>query len=205
MDEPQPGPKTTFLHEWIEGHWQMLACARDASRHFVGHQNVRPRTSRLGLGAVLGHSEMKNSSLGTWIKALAVRFQEPRIGQWPFMGMASSRVVVCGLAVILLGMSACGAQLGATTGASRSPTPCSQYRAFSLSLAKDTGGEVSPIAAAQWFATHGGVWTDIPTTGWSVIDSSESSTSVQSGSFTLDVWQGSDGTWQVASGKDAAC
>ncbi len=121
------------------------------------------------------------------------------------MGMASSRVLLCGLAVILVGMSACGAHPGARTGASGSPTPCSHYRAFSLSLAKDTGGEVSPIAAAQWFATHGGVWSDIPTTGWSVIGSSQSSTSVQSGSFTLDVWQGPDGTWQVASGKDATC
>jgi hypothetical protein len=32
-----------------------------------------------------------------------------------------------------------------------------------------------------------------------------SSTSVQSGSFTLEVLQGPDGTWQVASGTDAAC
>ena len=152
-----------------------------------------------------GARQNEDLRLGTRIKALAVRFQEPRIGQWRFMGMASSRVLLCGLAVILVGM-----RPAALTRALRQARPDPPRRVLITGHSaspwpKDTGGEVSPIAAAQWFATHGGVWSDIPTTGWSVIDSSQSSTSVQSGSFTLDVWQGPDGTWQVASGKDATC
>ena len=119
--------------------------------------------------------------------------------------MTYSRVLLCELLVILVGTSACGAQVGTKTSPSGSSTPCSQSRAFSLSLADDTGGEISPVAAAQWFAAHGGVWSDLPASGWSVTGSSGSSKSVQSGSFTLEVWQGADGTWQVAGGTDAAC
>lgn len=118
--------------------------------------------------------------------------------------MAFTRLL-CGAVVILVGMSACGAQFGTTTSPSASATPCTQHRAFSLSLAKDTGGESSPIAAAQWFAAHGGVWSDLPATGWTVTGNVGSPTSVQSGSFSLEVLQGPDDTWQVASGTDAAC
>jgi hypothetical protein len=119
--------------------------------------------------------------------------------------MASSRMRLCGLVVILVGISACGAQVGIKTDPSGSSPPCSQYRAFSLSLVKDTGGKTSPIAAVQWFVAHEGVWSDIPVTGWTVTGTSESSASVQSGLFTLDVLQGPDSTWQVDSGTDAAC
>jgi hypothetical protein len=119
--------------------------------------------------------------------------------------MASTRLLLCGSAAILVGITACGAEVGTTSSPSESSTLGSQHRAFSLSLVKDTGGETSPIAAAQWFAAHGGVWSDIPTTGWSVTGSAGTSTSVQSGSFTLEVLHGPDGTWQVASGTDATC
>jgi hypothetical protein len=95
------------------------------------------------------------------------------------------------LAVVLAGTAAC--------------SPCSQGRGFSISLANDTGGESSPVTAAEWFAVHGGVWSDIPTTGWHTIGSPEPTTSVQSGSMTLQVVQGADGTWQVVSGSDQAC
>jgi len=120
-------------------------------------------------------------------------------------GLSSSRVRRLGLIVMLVGISACGAQAGTATGPSVSSSPCAHARTFSLSLAHDTGGQASAIAAAQWFTTHGSVWPDLPGTGWSVVGSSESSTSVRSGSFTLDVVQGSDGTWQVDGGTDAAC
>ena len=119
--------------------------------------------------------------------------------------MGSGRALRLGLVAIVAGLSACGAQAGTTTGPSASSPPCAHARAFSLSLAHDTGGQASAIAAAQWFTTHGSLWPDLPTTGWSVVGSSGSSTSVRSGSFTLDVVQGSDGTWQVDSGVDAAC
>lgn len=125
-------------------------------------------------------------------------------GQSRFTGVAFTRGLLCGL-VILVGIDACGAQVGIKTDPSGSSAPCFRYRAFSLSLVKDTGGEKSPIAAARWFAAHGGVWSDLPANGWTVIGSSGSSTSVRAGSFTLEVWRGRDGTWQVANGSDATC
>jgi hypothetical protein len=82
---------------------------------------------------------------------------------------------------------------------------CPQGRGFSVSLAKDSGGEASPIAAAEWFAVHGGVWSDIPNSGWHVIRGPGPDTDVQSGSMTLQVMQGTDGTWQVVSGSDPVC
>lgn len=119
--------------------------------------------------------------------------------------MASNRLILCGSVGILVGMSACGAQVGTTSSPSAASTQCSHHRVFELSLAKDNGGESSPIAAAHWFAAHGGVWSNIPTTGWSVTGGEGSSVSAQSGSFTLEVLQGPDATWQVASGTDDAC
>jgi hypothetical protein len=113
--------------------------------------------------------------------------------------------VPVGIVVALVGISACGAQLGTTTSPTLFRSPCSHGRALSLSLAKGTGGETSPLAAVEWFAAHGGVWSDIPTTGWRVTSSPGSSASVQSGSFAFDVTQGPGGTWQVVSGSDAAC
>src|ERR1019366_2009735 len=107
--------------------------------------------------------------------------------------MPPRRLVLGGLAVILIGTAACGV------------SPCSGGRGFSVSLAMDSGGESSPITAAEWFAVHGGVWSDIPPTGWHVIGSPGPATDVRSGSMTLQVLQGTDGTWQVASGTDTAC
>jgi hypothetical protein len=119
--------------------------------------------------------------------------------------LSSSRALRLGLIAMIVGLSACGAAAGTATGPSASSSPCAHARTFSLSLAHDTGGQASAIAAAQWFTTHGSLWPDLPGTAWSVVGSSESSTSVRSGSFTLDVVQGSDGTWQVDGGTDAAC
>jgi len=94
-----------------------------------------------------------------------------------------------GLVVVLMGTTACGA--------------CGQ--GFSISLPKASGGETSPIAAAEWFAVHGGVWSVVPTTGWHVTRSSGGDTDVKSGGMTLQVMQGTDGTWQVVSGSEPAC
>ncbi len=86
-----------------------------------------------------------------------------------------------------------------------SPSPCSHSRGFSISLTRDTGGEASPIAAAEWFAVHGAVWSDIPTTGWRVIRIVGPAADVQSGSMTLQAARGPDGTWQVLSGSAPLC
>ena len=101
------------------------------------------------------------------------------------------RLLLGALAVVLLGTAAC--------------SPCSDGREFSLSLVKDSGGESSPVTAAEWFAVHGGVWSDIPTTGWHLIGNPGSTTDVRSGSMTLQVLQGTDGTWQVESGSAPGC
>ena len=103
--------------------------------------------------------------------------------------MPTRRLFLGAFAVILVGTAACA--------------PCGQ--AFALSLAKDSGGETSPITAAEWFAVHGGVWSDVPTTGWHVVGSPGPTTDVRSGSITLQVLQGPDGTWQVESGSEPAC
>ena len=101
------------------------------------------------------------------------------------------RLLLGALVVVLAGTAAC--------------SPCSHGRGFSVSLAKDSGGETSPIAAAEWFAVHGGVWSDIPTTGWHVTGSLGPTTNVQSGPMTVQAVQGTDGTWQVVSGSDPVC
>jgi hypothetical protein len=85
------------------------------------------------------------------------------------------RLLLGALVVVLAGTAAC--------------SPCSHGRGFSVSLVKDSGGETSPI----------------PTTGWHVIGSPGPTTNVQSGSMTLQVVQGTDGTWQVVSGSEPVC
>jgi hypothetical protein len=90
--------------------------------------------------------------------------------------MRPRRLFLGALATLLLGTAACA--------------PCGQD--FALSLAKDSGGETSPITAAEWFAVHGGVWSDVPTTGWHVVGSLGPTTAVRSGSMTLQVLQGTD-------------
>jgi hypothetical protein len=85
----------------------------------------------------------------------------------------------------------------ATTSAAagRAPT-CS---AFSLSLVSDRGGQPSPVAAAEWFAGHGGV-AGVPRSGWHERGRDESGATVRSDDMTLHVVRGPDQTWQVDSG-----
>jgi len=101
------------------------------------------------------------------------------------------QLLLGGLVVVLLGGSACA--------------PCSQGRGFEVSLARDTGGQTSALAAAKWFAVHGGVWSDLPTSGWRVTGESSQGVNVQSGTVTVQAIQGADGTWFVVSGTDTAC
>ena len=114
---------------------------------------------------------------------------EPSVRQSRTTCMPPRRLFLGALAALLLGTAACA--------------PCGQD--FALSLAKDSGGETSPITAAEWFAVHGGVWSDVPTTGWHLVGSPGPTTDVRSGSMTLQVLQGPDGTWQVESGSEPAC
>lgn len=76
---------------------------------------------------------------------------------------------------------------------------CGQPSGFALSLASDTGGQPSPVAAANWFATHGGVGP-LPRHGWHVVRRDAEGVRLRAGSSTVHVMQGRDGTWQVDSG-----
>jgi hypothetical protein len=56
------------------------------------------------------------------------------------------------------------------------------------------------MAAAEWFADHGGV-AGVPSSGWQVDSSEAAGATLRSGDVTLHVLQGPDGTWQVDSGR----
>ena len=112
---------------------------------------------------------------------------------------------VCGscLLVGLLALAACG-----SNAAPAAPAPpvhaarssCANGSGFALSLVSDRGGQPTPVAAAAWFARHGGL-TGIPAEGWRQVSRSGSGATVESGAVTLHVIQGSDRTWQVDSGN----
>jgi hypothetical protein len=71
---------------------------------------------------------------------------------------------------------------------------------FALSLTSDSGGQPSPVAAAEWFAENGGVG-GVPSSGWREDSSDDTGVVVRSGDATVHVIQGPDGTWQVDSGQ----
>lgn len=111
----------------------------------------------------------------------------------------------------LLAVSACGASVtrsGAAvpaplTGSAAVSAPgssCAAGSAFALSLVSDRGGQPTPIAAAAWFARHGGV-PGIPAAGWRETGRTAGGATVRSGSVTLHVLQGPDQTWQVDGGS----
>jgi len=109
----------------------------------------------------------------------------------------SARVAGTVLAVLALPFAGCGTGAG---GSSTGGQGCAQGRGFSLSLARDTGGEHTPVAAATWFARHGEVgW--LPRRGWHVVAHSQDGATVRAEGATVHVVQGSDGTWLVTGGK----
>jgi hypothetical protein len=71
---------------------------------------------------------------------------------------------------------------------------------FALSLASDTGGQSSPVAAAKWFAVHGGV-AGVPRSGWQETGRDGNGATVTTGGATLHAAQGPDGTWRIDSGS----
>jgi len=77
--------------------------------------------------------------------------------------------------------------------------PCAKGSGFELSLASDQDGQAGPVAAARWFAQHGGV-AGVPAHGWRVSIRSALAAVVTSGPLVLHAQQGSDGTWQIDSG-----
>jgi hypothetical protein len=78
-------------------------------------------------------------------------------------------------------------------------TICPRRAAFELSLASRRGGRPTPVAAADWFAQHGGI-RGMPRTGWRLIAQTRGGATVVSGRTGVHVLRGTDGTWQVDSG-----
>jgi hypothetical protein len=77
---------------------------------------------------------------------------------------------------------------------------CANGSAFALSLVSDRGGQPTPVAAAAWFARHGGV-AGVPARGWREVGRHGRGATVLSGPIVLHVVQGPDRTWQVDSGN----
>jgi hypothetical protein len=113
----------------------------------------------------------------------------------------------------LLAASACGsgsahpaaakaaqaAQVTPATAVTARPT-CASGSAFALSLVSGRGGQPTPVAAAAWFARHGGV-AGIPARGWRQASRQGRDATVRSGPVTLHAVQGPDRKWQVDSGS----
>lgn len=104
-------------------------------------------------------------------------------------------------AVLVLAVAGCGGSGGGQINphAPGAQTRCKRGAGFELSLASHTGGQVTPVGAAVWFAAHGGV-EDLPKQGWHVIDRNKDGVTLRAGSSSLHVVQGSDRTWQVDGG-----
>jgi len=110
---------------------------------------------------------------------------------------------------VILAAGACGSRsaggepvpaAGAPSQASTTTSTCGSGSGFAVSLVSDRGGQPTPVRAAQWFATHGGV-PGIPADGWRETSRSDGNALVASGSVRLHVIQGTDRTWQVDSGE----
>jgi hypothetical protein len=120
-----------------------------------------------------------------------------------------ARATPAGLAAVcLVTLAGCGS-VSATGSPAHSPSasaaaqPCAKSSGFQLSLASDRGGRAGPVAAALWFAQHGGVG-GVPAHGWRVTSRRAHAAVVTSGSLVLHAQQGSDRTWQIDSGYRCA-
>ena len=96
----------------------------------------------------------------------------------------------------LLALGACGDSVATATPSTAPPTPTCD--GFALALVSDRGGAPSPIEAVRDFLHGGGVSIPLPTSGWTA---DPGGSTVRSGTATLHVLQGPDGTWQVDSGQ----
>ena len=136
---------------------------------------------------------------------LVVRMREPADAAVRQTGMALHPAAFGGCIVAcLIAVPACGSGSAQSAAVPVTATParsaCPSGSAFALSLVSDRGGQPAPIAAAAWFARHGGV-AGVPARGWRVAGRHGRGATVRSGPVTLHVVQGPDGTWQVDSGS----
>src|SRR5262245_28253093 len=139
---------------------------------------------------------------------LALRIREPAAGAVRQTSMVLHPVAVGGcIAACLLAASACGSNRTQSTPTRAAPPAaataspgCASGSASALSLVSDRGGQPSPVAAAAWFARHGGV-AGVPGRGWRQASRHGLGATVRSGLVTLHVVQGPDRTWQVDGGS----
>lgn len=136
---------------------------------------------------------------------LVVRMREPADAAVRQTGMALHPAAFGGCIVAcLIAVPACGTGSAQSAAVPVTATParsaCPSGSAFALSLVSDRGGQPAPIAAAAWFARHGGV-AGVPARAWRVAGRHGRGATVRSGPVTLHVVQGPDGTWQVDSGS----
>lgn len=118
--------------------------------------------------------------------------------------ICAAGVSACGVAAVKAAEPRIDATAAAATPATAaSPAAadsCQGGSGFALSLVSDRGGQPTPVKAAYWFASHGGV-PAIPATGWRRVSRGGTSALVKSGNVTLHVIEGPDRTWQVDSGE----
>ena len=139
---------------------------------------------------------------------LAARIPEPAAAPARQISMALHRAVSGGwILACLLAASACGSGSAHPAAAQAAPataatarSACASGSAFALSLVSDRGGQPAPVAAAAWFARHGGV-AGVPARGWRQASRQGRDATVRSGPVTLRAVQGPDRTWQVDSGS----
>src|SRR5450755_1391607 len=117
------------------------------------------------------------------------------------MGLGKAASGGCMFAWLLV-MAACGSGAAQTAPVAQvaAGSSCASRSGFELSLVSDRGGQPAPVAAALWFARHGGV-PGIPAAGWRQVSRHGGGATVESGPVTLHVIQGPDRTWLVDSGS----
>jgi hypothetical protein len=116
-------------------------------------------------------------------------------------GMRLHQLALAGcLAFCLLTAAACGSNAVKAVAARQTATSCAAGSGFGLSLAAGVRGRPTPVAAAVWFARHGGGFAGMPAQGWREVSRTGRGATVSSGPVTLHVFQGPDRTWRVDSG-----
>jgi hypothetical protein len=97
------------------------------------------------------------------------------------------------------GHAAAGPKRNATATRPTQISACPRRIDFELSLVRDRGGQPTPVAAANWFARHGGI-RGIPRAGWRLTNERQGDATLTSHQTVLHAVKGSDGTWQVDTG-----
>lgn len=121
------------------------------------------------------------------------------------INMLFSRVAMVAAACACL--AACGTSAASSTNAG-TPLPdhgsCTGANSgpggFAVSLVRNTGGEPTPVEAAQTFIRTGGIWSS-PQNGWRVTSEDQSGATLVAQASSLHAIRLADATWAVDSGS----